>query len=51
LLDLFDLDGDPKWLSLAEKAAAVAAAVAPRDEEGWSLDRRLNAARRRLGRP
>jgi hypothetical protein len=50
LLDLFDIDGDGKWVSLAEKAAAVGLAAAPRDEEAWNIERRLNAARRRLGR-
>jgi hypothetical protein len=50
LLDLFDIDGDGKWVSLAEKAAAVGLAAAPRDEEAWNIEHRLNAARRRLGR-
>jgi hypothetical protein len=50
LLDLFDVDGHAKWVSLAEKAASVTLAATPRDEEAWNIYRRLKAARERLGR-
>jgi hypothetical protein len=50
LLDLFDLDGDARWVSLAEKAAAVSQALAPWEEETWSINGRLEVAQRRLGR-
>lgn len=50
LLDLFDLDGNAGWVTLAEKAVAVSQALAPREEETWSINGRLKAAQRRLGR-
>jgi hypothetical protein len=50
LLDLFDVDGDAKWVSLAEKAAAEDLAATRRDEEAWNIYHRLQAARSRLGR-
>jgi hypothetical protein len=50
LLDLFDVDGDAKWVSLAEGAAAQDLAAAKRDEEAWNIYHRLKAAHRRLGR-
>jgi hypothetical protein len=41
LLDMFDADGDARWLSLAQQAAAVALAKAPRDDVTWNIKRRL----------
>jgi hypothetical protein len=50
LLDLFDADGDARWVSLAEQAAVIALAAFPRDDAAWNMERRLKAAQRRLGR-
>jgi hypothetical protein len=50
LLDLFDTTGDAKWLGLADRAARVAYALAPAEEEVKAVYRRLQSMRAQAGR-
>ncbi len=50
LLDLFEVTGEVKWLSLAERAAKVAYAIDPNGEEVSAVYRRFRALRDRAGR-
>jgi hypothetical protein len=50
LLDLFDATGEVKWLALADRAARVAYAIAPADEEVKAVYRRFQAVRAQAGR-
>ncbi len=50
LLDLFDATGEAKWLALADRAARVAYAIAPNDEEVKAVYRRFQAVRAQAGR-
>ncbi len=50
LLDLFDATGEAKWLALADRAARVAYAIAPNDEEVKVVYRRFQTVRAQAGR-
>jgi hypothetical protein len=50
LLDLFDATGEAKWLGLADRAARVAYAIAPAEEEVKAVYGRLQAMRAQAGR-
>lgn len=50
LLDLFEVTGEVKWLSLAERAAKVAYAIDPNGEEVSAVYRRFRTLRDRAGR-
>jgi hypothetical protein len=50
LLDLFDATGEVKWLALADRAARVAYALAPEEEEVKAVYRRFQAVRSQVGR-
>jgi len=50
LLDLFDTTREVKWLALADRAARVAYALAPEEEEVKAVYRRFQAVRGQVGR-
>ncbi len=50
LLDLFEATSEAKWLGLADRAARVAQAIAPTEEEVKAVNRRLETARAQAAR-
>jgi hypothetical protein len=50
LLDLFEATGEAKWLGLADRAARVASAIAPAEEEVKAVNRRLETMRAQAAR-